>query len=91
MKPQAIKATDEWLNALKELPYKSRKLLILSFLIVSICIEKNGKTLYLLKQSSKIISSKKKRKVVPLLGTIKDYHAARQNATVIPQLQTNQS
>ena len=28
VKPQAIKATDEWLNALKELPFKSCKLII---------------------------------------------------------------
>ena len=48
-------------------------------------IEKNGKTLYLLKQSSKKIAAKKQRKQVPLLGTIKEYHAARQNINVLPQ------
>ena len=47
--------------------------------------EKNGKTLYLLKQSSQVIKAKKQRKIVPLLGTIKDYHAARQNATGLSQ------
>ena len=31
--------------------------------------------LYLLKQSSKKINKREKRKVVPILGTIKDYHA----------------
>lgn len=58
-KPQAIKATDEWLSALKELPYKSCKFIYLSIIMIIYYIEKNGKTLYLLKQSSKVISAKK--------------------------------
>ena len=83
MKPQAIKATDEWLSQLKALPFKSCKFQIVYASILLCFIEKNGKTLYLLKQSSKVISAKKQRKVVPLLGTIKEYHSARKNATVV--------
>ena len=39
-------------------------------------IEKNGKTLHLLKASAKKINPSKKRKIIPLLGSIKDFHAA---------------
>ena len=51
--------------------------------------EKNGKTLHLLKQSAKTIASSKKRKTVPLLGSIKDYHMASQNATGMSQHEMN--
>ena len=37
--------------------------------------EKNGKTLNLLKASAKKINPHKKRKVIPLLGNIKNWHA----------------
>ena len=36
-------------------------------------VEKNGKTLHLLKAGSKQASGVKKRKKVPLLGTFKEY------------------
>ena len=45
-KPQAIKATDKWLGALKELPYKSCKYLPIFILTLINFTEKNGKTLY---------------------------------------------
>ena len=51
--------------------------------------EKNRKTLHLLKQSAKTIASSKKRKTVPLLGSIKDYHMASQNATGMSQHEIN--
>ena len=79
-KLQSIKATDEWLEALKQLPFKSCKYILPASLIYVIyAAEKNGKTLYLLKQSAKVHEGTKKRKVVPLLGTIKEYHVAHQS------------
>ena len=36
--------------------------------------------MHLLKQSSKKIKSNKKRKVIPLLGTIQTYHSAKVKA-----------
>ena len=42
-------------------------------------IEKKGKTLHLLKAKSKRINPNKRRKVIPLLGSIKDFHNAMQN------------
>ena len=38
--------------------------------------QKKGKFLNLLKASAKPISKNKRRKVIPLLGSIKDYHNA---------------
>ena len=43
--------------------------------------------MYLLKQKAKAIQPKKKRKVVPLLGSIQDYHLAQQNANLNSQNQ----
>ena len=40
---------------------------------MNLSIEKKGKTLHLLKASSKKISPKKKRKIYPILGTIQKY------------------
>ena len=70
---------------MKNIPFKSCKSLLITILISYINIEKNGKKLYLLKQKAKTISAKKKRKVVPLLGSIQDYLKAEKNVTVIPQ------
>ena len=39
-------------------------------------IEKPGKTLHLLKASSKKINPNKKRLKIPLLGSIKEFHTA---------------
>ena len=39
-KPEAIQATDEWLNQLKDLPFKSRKFIILHYLIIFMNTEK---------------------------------------------------
>ena len=69
-KPDAIQATDEWMEQLQMLPYKSCKHSIQLLLIHIHNIEKNGKTLYLLKQKSKATKPKKKRKIIPLLGSI---------------------
>ena len=41
-----------------------------------IIIEKNGKTLYLLKKSAKPVARGKKRKVVNLLGSFMEFLAA---------------
>lgn len=62
MKEQTIRITDEWYNELKSMPFSSKK---------------NGKMLNLLKASSKVINRNKRRKVIPLLGNIRDYHASR--------------
>ena len=53
--------TDHWANELKSMPFTSKR---------------NGKFLNLLKASSKPINKNKKRKAIPLLGSIKDYHKA---------------
>ena len=37
-------------------------------------VEKKGKTLHLLKASSKKINPHKKRKIIPLLGGIREFH-----------------
>ena len=61
--------TDEWAQELQSMPYTSQK---------------KGKFLNLLKASAKPINKNKKRKVIPLLGSIKDYHNApisNQNAS----------
>ena len=51
--------TDEWYDMLKAMPFTSKK---------------SGKMLNLLKASAKPISKNKKRKIVPLLGKIGDFH-----------------
>ena len=53
--------TDEWYDMLKSMPFTSKK---------------SGKMLNLLKASAKPISKNKKRKIVPLLGKIGDFHKA---------------
>ena len=58
------------------MPFISSKLILILKLTQLLCIEKNGKTLNLLKASSKKINPKKKRKVVPIFGSIKMYHEA---------------
>ena len=57
-KKSAIEISKYWEEELKDMPYVSQK---------------PGKTLYLLKSSSKAIAKGKKRKVVPLLGSIGEY------------------
>ena len=76
-KRHAIKATDEWYEALNNLPFKSSKFPCLLWFTECWHIEKKGKTLHLLKQSSKKIRHGKKKKVIPILGTIQAYHSAR--------------
>ena len=53
--------TDEWAQELQIMLYTSQK---------------KGKFLNLLKASAKPINKNKKRKIIPLLGSIKDYHNA---------------
>ena len=48
-KKEAIVAIEEWLEELKNLPFKSCKYLFVDLLTSYFIIEKNGKTLYLLK------------------------------------------
>ena len=80
-----IKASDEWFEALKNLPFKSSKYCQYKSTLSLSFIESNGKTLHLLKNSSKKIEKNKKRKVIPLLGTIKDWHQSKRK----PQPQFN--
>ena len=70
-KDEAIKATDEWFEELQSMPFISCKSTFCHALTLLFTIEKSGKTLHLLKASAKKISPNKKRKVIPLLGTIK--------------------
>ena len=72
-----IKASDEWFEALKNLPFKSSKYCQYKSTSSLSFIETNGRTLHLLKASSKKIEKNKKRKVIPLLGTIQDWHQSK--------------
>ncbi len=45
----------------------------------------------LLKASAKKINPNKRRKIIPLMGTIKDYHVAVENESSIHQSQQNQN
>ena len=74
MKKQVIKATDKWYEELKSMPFKSSKYNSFTTLTAILNIEKNGKTINLLKASAKKINPHKRRKVYPLLGNIKSYH-----------------
>jgi hypothetical protein len=56
------------------MPFLSCKYFSLSFPNPHLTTEKQGKTLHLLKASSKKINPHKKRKIIPLLGSIKDFH-----------------
>jgi hypothetical protein len=56
------------------MPFLSRKFSSYLFPNPNINIEKKGKTLHLLKASSKRINPNKKRKIIPLLGSIKEFH-----------------
>ena len=78
VKKQTIRATDEWWEELQRMPYISRKYNCFWWFNEWFYIEKNGKTLNLLKASAKKINPNKKRKVIRLLGTITDYHVANQ-------------
>ena len=76
MKEQTIKVTDHWYDELSKMPFISCKLIIYLIFIVLFLIEKNGKTINLLKAKAKPISPKKKRNYIPSLGTIKDFKEA---------------
>ena len=76
MKKQNIKVTDAWFDELLKMPFVSRKLMISWWFTVWFAIEKNGKTLNLLKASAKKINPHKKKKIIPLLGNIKEFHIA---------------
>ena len=76
MKAEAIKATDEWYEQLQSMPFLSCKFLIVLLIDNLLIIEKKGKTLHLLKASSKKINPNRRRKIIPLLGSIKDFHLA---------------
>ena len=73
MEAQKIKATDEWINELSRMPFLSCKYILNKAIICISYIEKRGKTLHLLKASSKKINAHKKRKKIPILGSIKEY------------------
>ena len=76
MKKHTIRATPEWIEELDKMPFISSKYLnILKFNLIYL-IGKNGKTLNLLKASSKKINPNKRRKIIPLLGTIKEFQNA---------------
>ena len=72
-KEQAIKANDEWYEALSSMPFISCKYLIKTLLTIFNLIERPGKCLHLLKANSKKINPTKKRLKIPLMGTIKEY------------------
>ena len=89
MKAEKIEITEEWLNELSRMPFVSRKCRFNLWLTLFLYIEKRGKTLHLLKAKSKKINPNKRRKKIPLLGTIKDFHNAAQSQNVLSQNQEN--
>ena len=52
--------------------------------------QKPGKTLYLLKSNSKVIAKGKKRKVVPLLGSIDEFKESKKKAVAQHEQQQQQ-
>ena len=58
------------------MPFISCKLYLSIASHILYSIEKPGKTLHLLKASSKKINPNKKRLKIPLLGTITEFHTA---------------
>ena len=69
-KAKSIEISPFWEAELKSLPYLSQK---------------SGKTIHLLKASSKKIQSGKKRKKIPVLGTIKHYKESKKIVTDVQQ------
>lgn len=63
------------------MPFKSSKYIFTILFTIYFIIGKNGKTLHLLKQTAKKSGKRKKREVVPLLGTLQAYHAAKEQAS----------
>ena len=64
-KAKSIEISPEWEAQLKALPFLSQK---------------SGKTIHLLKASSKATASGKKRKKIPVLGSIKHYKESKKLA-----------
>ena len=87
----SIKATDEWYEELQKMPFLSSKYHQHLSTNLYISIAKRGKTLHLLKASSKKIKSQKRRKVIPLLGSIKDYQVLQQSQSQSQQQEASQS
>ena len=58
-KGESIKITDEWYDELQKMPFKSSKCLTLLLSKFYFILAKRGKTLILLKESSKPIPKKK--------------------------------
>ena len=61
-KNQAIKVSEEWMQELQAMPFTSKK---------------NGKTLHLLKASAKPQQPHKKRKIVPIIGSLSEFKSAK--------------
>ena len=70
-----VYATDEKMDELQDMPFKSSKYLVLHQITNIIIIGKNGKTWALLKASTKTHISRKKRKVIPIFGSLRQYKA----------------
>ena len=77
-KNEAIKVTDEWMQQLNAMPFRSSKYILLHLTLTFHITEQNGKTLYLLKQNTKPYSGKKRRKTFELLGTLNEFKHVQQ-------------
>ena len=69
-KAKSIEISPFWEAELKALPFLSQK---------------SGKTIHLLKSGSKKIQTGKKRKKIPILGTIKHYKESKKIVTDVQQ------
>ena len=90
-KNQTIKATDAWYEELQKMPFVSSRYYDILQLIELLIIGKNGKTLNLLKASAKKINPNKRRKIIPLMGSIKDFHTAIEKESQANQIQSQQN
>ena len=68
---QTIEATDEWVSNLSAIPFFSKVSIIIS--LFNTIMQKNGRTLHLLKQGSKAQPASRKRKKYSVVGTLQEY------------------
>ena len=84
-----IYATDDMFNELQDMPFQSSKYKIFHQFTNFISIGKNGKTWALLKAGTKRHISRKKRKVIPLFGTLKQYKDSKSKPVVDSNAESN--
>ena len=77
-KEEAIEVTDEWMEVLKAMPYNSSK--YNNIVVLTILVEKAGKTIHLLKKKSKVRVGGQKRRKVALIYSFEEYKKQKDQA-----------